>query len=269
LSWRQEVHDDQCEASWYSLTTVAPDLVMITEPHVHPLLRANIWWIRGERDVVIDAGLGVVSLRSSIPEMFDRNPLLIISHAHLDHAGGAYEFEEVWVHETEAATLQHPPLTSLETSELYPSLGIPLDDVNRHDVMLERLPHPAYRLDEYRLNPVRAPRRLKDGAVIRTAESEFEVISTPGHSPGSICVMDRAKKRLYTGDVIYEGRILDELRGSDRTDYIDTMRLLQELDVDQALPGHGDVLNRTQIRDIASNYIREHQVEQNFSGRII
>lgn len=248
---------------WYSTITIAPDLVKITEPHVHRMLRSNIWWIRGQRDIVIDAGLGIVPLRSSIPQMFERDPLLIVSHSHLDHSGGAYEFDDVAIHEDEADALEGPPQTSLETVELYASLGVPVDDETHNLQMLQQLPHPHYRLDEYRLRPARSTRQLKDGDIIQTAESELEVISAPGHSPGSICLLDRAKRRVYTGDAIYKGQILDGIRGSNRPDYVRTMRKIQDLDVDQVLPGHGDVLDRRQMREIAANYIsRQETVER-------
>lgn len=246
--------------AWYSMTAVAPDLVRITEPHVHPLLRANIWWIRGNRDIVIDAGLGVVPLRSAIPEMFERDPLLIVTHAHLDHSGGAYEFDEIAIHENEAKDLEHPSAASLETSELYASLGMPMDVKASEQRMLEKLPDPDYRLDQYQRQPARATRRLRDGDVIRMGQSEqLEIMEGPGHSPGSICIFDRARGWLFTGDVLYKGQILDEIHGSNRADYVKTMQKIQDLRLEKAFPGHGEILDRQQVHAIASTYVSRHQ----------
>ena len=45
---------------WFERRTVSPDLTLLTEPHVDPLLRCNIWHVRGrDRDLVIDTGLGI------------------------------------------------------------------------------------------------------------------------------------------------------------------------------------------------------------------
>jgi glyoxylase-like metal-dependent hydrolase (beta-lactamase superfamily II) len=50
--------------------------------------------LRGnDRDITIDAGLGVVAgLREAIPGLFERDPLVLLTHAHLDHVGRAAEF---------------------------------------------------------------------------------------------------------------------------------------------------------------------------------
>ncbi|WP_350309859.1 MBL fold metallo-hydrolase [Arthrobacter sp. fls2-241-R2A-172] len=83
------------------------------------MLQSNIWWIKGdEHDVVIDAGLGITPLRPQLPEMFDQNPQLIVTHTHLDHIGGAHEFEDIAVHVAEATTLTAPGPTSLRTRVL-------------------------------------------------------------------------------------------------------------------------------------------------------
>jgi glyoxylase-like metal-dependent hydrolase (beta-lactamase superfamily II) len=49
---------------WYRSRVVADGVVRIDEPAVDDFLQANIWHVRGrERDLVVDAGLGVASLR--------------------------------------------------------------------------------------------------------------------------------------------------------------------------------------------------------------
>src|SRR4029450_7890809 len=78
---------------WYTQDEICSDVIRISEPHVNDLLSANFWWLRGnDRDIVVDAGLGVVALREAIPGMFDRDPMVLLTHAHLDHVGGAPDF---------------------------------------------------------------------------------------------------------------------------------------------------------------------------------
>ena len=47
---------------------------------------------------MVDSGLGIVALRDALPHLFERDPILVLSHAHLDHMGGAHEFAQCWVH---------------------------------------------------------------------------------------------------------------------------------------------------------------------------
>ncbi|MFF5235535.1 MBL fold metallo-hydrolase [Dactylosporangium sp. NPDC000521] len=91
---------------WFTQAEVGGGVLRISEPHVNELLSANFWWLRGDdRDIVVDAGLGVVPLRETIPGMFERDPMVLLTHAHLDHVGGAPEFADRAAHPAEAQVL--------------------------------------------------------------------------------------------------------------------------------------------------------------------
>ena len=47
----------------------------------------------------------------------------------------------------------------------------------------------------------------KDGDVIESAGMKFKVISTPGHSPGSVCYYDRGAAELFSGDTLFQGSV--------------------------------------------------------------
>lgn len=121
---RTTISDERSRArrEWYRQDEVANGVVRVSQPYVHPLFAPNLWWLRGtDRDVVVDAGLGVVALQSSIPKMFERDPLTVLTHAHLDHVGGAHEFRERAGHRAEAAILAAGVPASLYGAELYRS----------------------------------------------------------------------------------------------------------------------------------------------------
>lgn len=51
------------DGDWFEFQSLAEGLTLITEPHVIPFLRCNIWHLRGrDLDLIIDTGLGVSSL---------------------------------------------------------------------------------------------------------------------------------------------------------------------------------------------------------------
>ena len=72
---------------------------------------------------------------------------------------------------------------------------------------------------------------------------EFQVIHTPGHSPGSISLYWPEQKALFTGDVIFrEGLGRTDLPGGDGNTLKKSIQRLAELEVERLLPGHGDII---------------------------
>lgn len=90
---------------WFKHEQVGHGITRIYEPYVHSLLQSNIWHVHGTRDLWIDAGLGIVPLSDSFPHLARAHPLLVLTHAHVDHSGGADAFENVLIHPLEVLQL--------------------------------------------------------------------------------------------------------------------------------------------------------------------
>jgi glyoxylase-like metal-dependent hydrolase (beta-lactamase superfamily II) len=89
---------------WFRFSTLDERTTLIEEPHAHELLSANAWHLRGrDRHLLIDCGLGITALTPMLRERFDREPVLVLTHGHLDHMGSVHEFTEVWAHPLEQA----------------------------------------------------------------------------------------------------------------------------------------------------------------------
>lgn len=83
---------------------------------------------------------------------------------------------------------------------------------------------------------------VREGQTIEAMGLKFEVIETPGHTPGSVCYLERSEKILFSGDTLFAGTIgrTDMLYG----EYDDEIRSIMEkiilLDPDITIvPGHG------------------------------
>ena len=98
---------------------------------------------------------------------------------------------------------------------------------------------------------------IKDGDKINVGEYSFICVSTPGHSPGHMCLYEPKQKLLVSGD-----HILDDItpniavhvndRGNVLEDYLASLKITEQLKVDLVLPGHRSLIydHKKRIREI-------------------
>ena len=79
---------------------------------------------------------------------------------------------------------------------------------------------------------------LDEGDVVDLGDRAFNVFHLPGHSPGSIALYERATRTLFSGDVIYDGMLIDNAWHSDPEAYEASLRRLKELPVERVHAGH-------------------------------
>ncbi|MBO7509828.1 MAG: MBL fold metallo-hydrolase, partial [Bacteroidales bacterium] len=85
-------------------------------------------------------------------------------------------------------------------------------------------------------------RDIHDGEVLRFGDMELEVLATPGHSPGSVCYLDRKGKLLISGDTLFAGTIgRTDLGNGDYDRLMESIQTkLLPLDGEiEVFPGHG------------------------------
>lgn len=83
---------------------------------------------------------------------------------------------------------------------------------------------------------------LRDGDVLKFGNSEMQVLSVPGHSPGSLCFYSKNDKLLLSGDALFAGSIgRTDLPGGDSRQLLDAirMKLFVLEDSVRVIPGHG------------------------------
>src|SRR5215831_831414 len=208
--------------SWYATQRLADGVTHIWEPHIQPFYRCNIWHVRGrDRDLLVDSGMGVVSLRRQVAILAERPVLAVASHTHFDHIGAHHEFAERAVHRAEADIMTAPTRPGT-LAEIY------VRDAANAD-LFTALPPAPYRSDSYGVQPAPATRLLDDADVIDLGDRHFEVLHLPGHSPGGIGLWEAATGILFSGDTVYDGPLIDDTYHSDIGDYVHSMERLLEL----------------------------------------
>jgi glyoxylase-like metal-dependent hydrolase (beta-lactamase superfamily II) len=108
----------------------------------------------------------------------------------------------------------------------------------------------VYRMMGMRPPQVRIDVLLKEGE-LRLGGETFQVLETPGHTPGSICLYWPSHKALFTGDVVFEmGVGRTDLPGGDGASLISSLERLSKLDAEILLTGHGNaVVGRQRIEE--------------------
>jgi len=176
--------------------------------------------------IVIDPGEEVGRIHRRLTELGIKLTQILITHAHIDHVGGALRLKRL----TGAPILLNendlPLLAMMEQQAAW--IGSAPPEVAPPDASLQ------------------------DGLRVGLASFPGEVLHTPGHTQGSSCIHFAPMKLLIAGDTLFAGSIgRTDLPGGNARQIIDSIhsRLLVLPEETQVIPGHGPVTSIGQEKD--------------------
>jgi glyoxylase-like metal-dependent hydrolase (beta-lactamase superfamily II) len=213
---------------WFEVKAVAEGVHAISEPH-HSEHVISYLIVGGDTAILLDTGMGVANIQDLTSDLTEKPILVVNSHHHYDHVGDNYRFPHVAIHEAEARLLEQEPPQELLLEVMRPE--------NWFGVLPEEF-DPA----QYRIIPSKADRLLDEGDVLDLGGRRLRVLHTPGHSPGSICLLDEEQGLLFTGDTVYAGPLYVQFDHSDFEVYRQSMERLCGLvkDLRLLLPSHNE-----------------------------
>ncbi|MER8882383.1 MBL fold metallo-hydrolase [Mesorhizobium sp. M0678] len=231
--------------NWYETIRMGDGVTLIHEPWIKPFFRCNIWHVRGrDRDLLFDTGLGHFSLRRHVPLVTERKLTCVASHTHFDHIGCHHEFPDRCVHPAEAEILADPR-NEWTVADRYAT-----------DEMFDGMPQ-GWDTKRYQILPAPAGRLLEQGDIVDLGDRAFEVIHTPGHSPGGIALYENRTGILFSGDIIYDGPLIDDVYHSDIDDYVETLLRMRDLDVSVVHGGHFPSFGKVRYRQLVDEYLAQ------------
>lgn len=194
-------------------------------------VRENIFQLRGKcmaylikgrrKNLLIDTGVpgDADQLRDQLSRLgLDTNDvnMLVLTHEHMDHIGCATIFGNSTV---VAAHVMAANKVGMQDEFVLMSEGCKLDPESYHiDI------------------------RLHHGTSIDIGGFVLQVLHSPGHSSGSICLYEPELQILFTGDTIFANGVLGGIFPSGSiSDYALTLKDLSKLQVKELYPGHGKI----------------------------
>ncbi|HSW43770.1 MAG TPA: MBL fold metallo-hydrolase [Patescibacteria group bacterium] len=237
-------------------------------------LQTNVHLVADPRTreaIVIDTAIpGLRWITDALTARGWRLLLVVSTHGHWDHTGENAALQ-AWSREREAASAEAGAAAPVAgASESPPGDRLPADPLARHVVEhglavvapdgREHRPDPArgaeiaaHPADWYRLlgpQPLYAPfaippcvpaAELAEGGVVSFGEVRLDVLHTPGHTEGSVCLVSHEAGVIFSGDTLFPGgwgRV--DFPGGDAEAMVESLRRLATLpDALRVLPGHG------------------------------
>ena len=181
--------------------------------------------------LVIDTGFGLVNLKEAVNQLTDKPVKVINTHGHFDHTHGNWQFGGAMVSYKDLETISRHD----DAAYLYDNfLGNPFMKLLLGKKTVDRVCYQPKA--EYRPLPESMTLDLGGGRIIRLYE-------IPGHTPGSIALLDVRYHRLYTGDMFCSGGVLLQLpESTDVETYLQSVRytrqICQENGVKEIFPSH-------------------------------
>jgi hydroxyacylglutathione hydrolase len=171
----------QTETGWFSAKEVSPKVWQINDNGAD-----NIWLVEGrDSSLLIDTGLGVADLASFVKNITIKPLIVINTHGHPDHSGSNYQFEKVYVHPADSSDARRCNLPEARAA----SSGSMLN--GKAPAESEK-----YRGKTFNSKLI----QISEGHIFNLGGRRLQVIDTPGHTHGSICLLDIENKLLFTGD---------------------------------------------------------------------
>lgn len=241
--------------SWFTIEEIDSSTYAISEYNHWEKVHSYLL-IGNNSACLIDTGLGIGNIKKEVEKLTDLPVKVINTHAHWDHIGGNKSFGEVYIHKEDSDWLTSGfpvPLESIKKAlikEVDPIIFPKAFDIENYSI--------------YQGHPV----VLKDMETIELGERTVQIIHTPGHSPGHICIYEKERGYLFSGDLIYKGILYAFYPSTDPKSFFSSVLKISQLkDIKDIFPGHYDMRLSTKfLNEVKSAFLQLRDKNLLFQG---
>ncbi len=222
---------------WFDVYKLTEGTFAIYEPNQFE--EAMSYLVLGtDRGILIDAGTGIGDIKAVTKKLTALPVTSVLTHEHYDHVAGAYRFDEIAAFDNEDA------LKLLKAGRDNASL----QGYVTKEYLWKPLPD-NFDSKTWTIPPIIPTKLLDEGDVIDLGGRKLEVIYTPGHSPGSMCLLDSKHRLLFTGDHFFPGPLYAHPEDVNIEDYIASNKKLSKRvgEFDYVCAGHNDPWVRSDV----------------------
>jgi glyoxylase-like metal-dependent hydrolase (beta-lactamase superfamily II) len=200
---------------WFEIYKVSPGVFAIYEPHQAEGVISYLIVVT-KQALLFDTGMGIGNIRSVASRLTSRPVVVVNSHTHNDHVGDNWRFPFVYGMDTAFTRANARGSRTDAQAEIAP------------DQICGELPK-GFNPKTYATKPWKISRFVHDGFKINLGGRTLEILSTPGHTPDAISLIDRANGLLFTGDTYYPAPIWLYRPETDLDAYFNSVKRLAAL----------------------------------------
>jgi len=191
-------------------------------PFISSSFSSNVYLLKAKKITLIDVGMEPENLLKKLKEEINLEDLnlIILTHNHPDHTL-ALPF---LLKESRAKVAIHKDELTSKTKSI---MGLPIPEIKPNFI-------------------------LNGGEKLNLGDFSLDVIHTPGHTSGSICLYQDGI--LFSGDTIFAGGNIGRTDlGGDNKDLLSSIKKLNQLEVEIVYPGHGEIIAKNAREEILSS----------------
>ncbi len=180
---------------WFNLKEIYDGVWSISDK-----TSVNTYLIEGKSEsLLIDTGWGLGNLSELVHSLTSLPVKVVLTHGHPDHVNGAFQFTDLYIAHEDMKLMNTFYIKETRQKVIENFKDIAASNFSKENWINTKIPYTS---------PV------KDGYIFDLGERELKVIKCPGHTQGSICLLDEKDELLFSGDSILARPVLMNLETS-------------------------------------------------------